>query len=129
MKLNALLTMIAVVELATGIGLLLAPSIIADLLLGDPLGSGVPHVVGRVAGLALIAIGLNCWLERRSNRVDPPTGLLVGLLTYNGAVPLLLVHSQLAYGIGGIGLWPTVVLHLAFAVWLTVSLRRVRSAE
>ena len=129
MKTKVLLTAIAIVELATGVGLLLAPSIIAELLLGDPLGSGVPLVVGRVAGLALIAIGLICWLERTGNHSGSPTGLQIGLLTYNGAVPVLLVHGHFVHSIGGIGLWPTVVLHLAFAVWLVVSLRRVHSTQ
>ena len=126
MKTKALLTSIAVAELATGFGLLLAPSAIAELLLGHPLGWGVPLVVGRVAGLALTAIGLICWLEKTSNRGGSPTGLLIGLLTYNGAVPALLIHSYLVYGMGGIGLWPAVVLHLVFVVWLSACLRRGR---
>jgi hypothetical protein len=129
MKMKALLTAIAVAELATGVGLLLAPSTVAALLLGHPLGSGVPLVVGRVAGLALVAIGLICWLEKTSNRGGSPTGLLIGLLIYNGAVPVLLVHSYLVYGIGGIGLWPVVVLHLVFAAWLAACLRRGRSPQ
>jgi hypothetical protein len=126
MKTKALLAAIAVAELATGVGLLLIPSTVVALLLGSPLGSGVPLVVGRVAGLALIVIGLICWLEKTSNRGGSPSGLLIGLLIYNGAVPVLLVHSYFVYGIGGIGLWPAVVLHLVFAAWLTACLHRGR---
>jgi hypothetical protein len=128
MKMKALLTAIAVAELATGVGLLFTPSTVVNLLLGHPLGSGVPLVVGRVAGLALIAIGLICWLEKTSNR-GSPASLLIGLLIYNGAVPVLLIHSYFIYGIGGIGLWPAVVLHLAFAAWLTAWLRRGRLTQ
>jgi hypothetical protein len=131
MKTKALLTAIAVAELVTGVGLLLAPSTVVELLLGSPLGSGVPLVVGRVAGLALIAIGLICWLERAGNRGGSPTGLLIGLLSYNVAVPVLLVHSYVSYRTDGIGLWPAVALHLAFAIWLAACLRfhRRRSTQ
>ncbi|MET0892991.1 MAG: hypothetical protein ABWY01_05415 [Pseudoxanthomonas sp.] len=129
MKIKALLTAIALAELATGIGLLLAPSTVAALLLGYPLGSGVPLIVARVAGLALVAIGLICWLEKTSNRGGSPTALLAGLLIYNGAVAVLLLHSYLVYDIGGIGLWPVVVLHLVLAAWLAACLRCGRSLQ
>lgn len=123
MKTKALLTAIAVAELVTGIALLLAPSTVVELLLGHPLGTGVPLVVGRVAGTALIAIGLICWLERANNRGGSTTAVLIGMLTYNVAIPVLLIHSYATYGIGGIGLWPVVALHLAFALWLAACIR------
>jgi len=122
MKTRALLMAIAVAELATGIGLLLIPSSITELLLGDSPGSEASLTVTRVAGLALISIGLICWLERAGNRGSHGAGLLIGLLVYNGAVPVLLVNAYAA-GTGGIGLWPVVVLHLLFAIGLMVGLR------
>ena len=123
MKTKALLTAIAAIELGTGVGLLLAPSTVAELLLGQPLGSGVPLVVGRVAGIALIAIALVCWLENASDRAGAPIPLLTGLLAYNSVVPLLLIHSCMANRTSGIGLWPAVVLHLAFALWIAACIR------
>ncbi|WP_310387944.1 hypothetical protein [Roseateles sp.] len=123
MKTRTLLKVIAAVELLTGLGLLLAPSLVAELLLGLPLGPGAPLVVGRVAGLALVAIGLICGLENMRDCGASPTGLLVGLLAYNGAVPLLLIHSCVTNGTSGIGLWPTVALHLAFTFFIATCLR------
>lgn len=123
MKTRSLLTAIAAVELATGIGLLLSPTTVVELLLGEGLSTGVPLVVGRIAGVALISIGLICWLERVNNRGGSTAGLLIGLLVYNGAIPVLLVHSYAAYNTGAIALWPAVVLHLAFALWLAACLR------
>jgi hypothetical protein len=122
-KTKTLLTAIAIAELATAIGLLLAPSTVVELLLGHPLETGVPVVVARVAGTALIAIGLICWLERESSRGGSPTAVLIGLLTYNAAIPALLIHSYVVDGTHGIGLWPVVVLHLAFALWLAACIR------
>lgn len=39
-----------------------------------------------------------------------PRSLLIGLLVYNGAVPVLLIHGFLVNGIGGIALWPACCL-------------------
>jgi hypothetical protein len=46
MKTKALLTAIAATELVAGIGLLLVPSVVAELLVGQPLGAGASLVVG-----------------------------------------------------------------------------------
>ena len=123
MKTKTLLTAIAFAEFSTGIGMLFVPSVIVELLLGQPLSTGVSFVVGRVAGIALIAIGLICWMEKAPTRGGSPTGLLIGLLTYNGAVAVLLIHSYMAYGMNGVGLWPVVAVHLVFALWLVACLR------
>jgi hypothetical protein len=103
--------------------LLVAPAIVVELLLGQPLGPGAPLVVGRVAGIALVAIGLMCWLERSNTRGGSLTGLLIGLLVYNGAVSVLLVYSYMSYAMNGLGLWPVVALHLLFTGFLAASLR------
>jgi len=123
MKIKPLLTAIAIAELGAGLGLLVAPATVVELLLGQPLGPGAPLVVGRVAGIALVAIGLMCWLERSNTRGGSLTGLLIGLLVYNGAVPVLLVYSYVSYAMNGLGLWPVVALHLVFTVLLAASLR------
>lgn len=123
MKTKPLLAAIAVAELGAGLGLLVAPAIVVELLLGQPLGPGVALVVGRVAGIALLAIGLMCWLQKSSTLGGSLTGLLIGLLVYNSAVAVLLIYSFMTYGTNGLGLWPVVVLHLTFAVLLATSLR------
>ncbi|MCE9657744.1 MAG: hypothetical protein K8R60_04240 [Burkholderiales bacterium] len=122
-----LLKTVAVVEFATGVGLLALPSTVAELLAGGALGPGTPMLVGRVAGAALIAIGLACWMEAVGERPGAPTGLLVGLLAYNGAIPVLLLHSLAASGTNGLGLWPTVILHIAVCLWIAVELRSQRA--
>lgn len=126
MKIKTLLTAIAVAEISAGAGLLIVPSILADLLFGQPLDSGVALVVGRLAGLALIAIGLSCWLDKSNNHGN---SLLVGLLFYNSTVSVLLIFSFFVQGINGILLWPAVAAHLAFAVFLISSLRQGSSTR
>jgi hypothetical protein len=117
-----LLTATAAIELATGAALLTAPSFPVRLLLGEALGSAASIFVGRVGGAALIAIAVTCWLEREAKPTGS-RGLLVGLLIYNIAVPMLLVHATMANRMHGIILWPAVVLHLLLALWCLARLR------
>ena len=95
-----ILILAAVGEVATGAALLIAPSLVGHLLLGEDLtGDALP--VARVAGIALIALGIACW----------PGTPLVGMLTYSAAVTLYLAYTGFAGGFSGKLLWPAVVLH------------------
>ena len=97
----------AVAEAATGLALVLAPSLVGRLLLGaDSTGVAVP--VARVAGLGLIGLGVACW-------PGPP---ILGMLLYSGAVTLYLAWLGLAAGLGGPLLWPAVALHAVLSVLL-----------
>ena len=76
------LSFAAVAEVATGLGLLIVPSLVGQLLLGEQLTS-VAIQAARVAGIALIALGFACW-------PGPP---LVGMLAYSALVTLYLAIS------------------------------------
>jgi hypothetical protein len=53
------LIFVAVAEALTGLALLLVPSLVGQLLLGEQL-TGVAIPVARVAGIALIGLGFAC---------------------------------------------------------------------
>ena len=95
-----MLVFAAVSEAATGLALLIVPSLVGRLLLGDVL-RGVAIPVARVLGIALIALGFACW----------PGTPLVGMLTYGAAVTLYLAYVGSAGGSSGVLLWPAVALH------------------
>ena len=97
----------AVAETATGLALLIAPSLVGQLLFGEEL-AGVAIAVARVTGIALIALGVACW-------PGPP---LVGMLIYSAMVTLYLAYLGLAGGLTGIFLWPAVALHAILSVFL-----------
>ena len=119
---NKLLTITAIIEAATGLGLLAAPALLARLLLGGTLDTPAGLTVARVAGTALLAISLACWLSRENGRA-----LVAAMLLYNLVVAGLLVHAALALALSGLGLWPTIALHLAFAFWCVACLRSKRA--
>jgi hypothetical protein len=101
------LVVAAVSECATGLALLIMPSLVGRLLLGEEL-TGVALPVARVLGIALFALGVACW-------PGPP---LVGMLTYSAAVTLYLAYVGFAGGLSGKLLWPVVVLHAILTVLL-----------
>ena len=88
--------------------MLIAPSLVVQLLLGEQL-TGVAIPVARVAGIALIGLGIACW-------PGPP---LVGMLTYGALVTVFLAYLGFAGGLTGVLLWPAVVLHLILTALLT----------
>jgi hypothetical protein len=98
----------AVAEAATGVALALVPSSVGQLLLGVEF-AGIAVPVARVAGIALIGLGVACW-------PGPP---VVGMLTYSVLVTLYLAYLGIAGGLGGVLLWPAVALHLILTVLLT----------
>ena len=77
----------AVFEIAVGLGFLVFPGLVASLLLGSPLDvSG--SAIARVAGVALLSLGLACWISPGEPRQFAPS---LGLVVYNLRVATCLV--------------------------------------
>jgi hypothetical protein len=101
------LTVAALAEVATGVALLVVPSMVGQLLLGAEL-TGVSITLARVAGIALSALGVACW----------PGTPLIGMLTYSAGVSLYLAYLGFTGGSTGPLLWPAVVAHLILTALL-----------
>jgi hypothetical protein len=88
-------------------------------------GEAAPEalLVARLAGVALLAIGVASWLARNDEHSAAQVGLLIGILIYDGGAAALLAYTGLALRMVGIALWPAVVIHSALAVWCMLSLR------
>jgi hypothetical protein len=110
-----LLAFSACVESVTGLVLIVDPSLVAWLLLGAEL-SDSGQAVGRVAGFALVALGLACWPQ--SNSKNRATAAVRGLLTYNTLVALFFVYVGARREFTGLFLWPAAALHAALAILL-----------
>jgi hypothetical protein len=125
MSTKTLLIVTALIEVGAGLALLAVPSFTAQLLLGEGLLAPQALVVARIAGAALISVGVMCWLVSNGERTAQ-TPLVAGMLIYNLAVPLVLVHGWFAWELHGVALWPASLLHTALAVWCVACLRPIR---
>ena len=95
--------------------LLIAPSLVGQLLLGEQL-AGIAIPIARVCGIALVALGIACW-------PGPPR---VGMLAYSVLVTLYLAYLGFVGGLSGVLLWPAVILHVILTALLTRDVARMR---
>ena len=120
-----LLVVTAWLEAVTGMALLVSPGFPVLLLVGAALDTTAGRLVARVAGAALFALGLACWLARNDARSRAARGLVGAMSLYDLAAVTLLVHARLASKLSATGLWPAVLLHFGLAVWCIACLRPV----
>ena len=101
----------AIGEAATGLALLIVPSLVSWLLLGTEL-TRVSVPIARVTGITLIGLGISCW---------PSCTALCGMLTYSALVTLYLGYVGIrGEGVGPL-LWPAVALHAMLTLLLALS--------
>ncbi len=104
-----LLMVTSLAEAATGLALMVVPSLVGRLLLGAEL-IGVSIPLARVTGIALIALGIACWPGRTA---------LCGMLTYSALATAFLAYLGIRGHWVGPLLWSAVVFHAVMAMLLT----------
>ena len=123
-----LLTVTALIEAATGVGLISVPATVVRLLLGSELlGPGIP--LGRLAGVALLTLGIACWLASTDTQSCAARGIVTAMMLYNIGAVLILGAAGLQSQAVGIGLWPAVILHAVMTVWCVSQLLGKQSSE
>jgi hypothetical protein len=95
------LALTAIIEAATGVALIVVPSLVGQLLFGAEF-TGVANPAARVTGIALLALGVGCW---------PGSTAFCGMLTYSALVTLYLLYLAIDGEWVGPLLWPVVALH------------------
>lgn len=106
-----LLTLTAVGEAVLGLALLVHPQVVVRLLFNVDI-AGTGRVMGRVAGIALIALGVTCWPGSGAAQV------FWGMLTYSVLATLYLAYLGIEGERAGSLLWSTVVLHAVLTILL-----------
>jgi hypothetical protein len=117
---NRFFAVTAVIEAGAGLGLLALPDVVVKLLLGADI-SGAALPLGRVAGVALLALGAASWLAREHAASALTTASAMLLYNCGGAAVLAMAGVS---GMTGVLLWPAIALHTAMAVWSLMMRRR-----
>jgi len=77
-----LLKLTAFIEVATGLGSIAVPAFVVELLLGSELlGAGIPR--GRLARVALLALGIACWLASSDTRNCAARRIVTAMALYD----------------------------------------------
>jgi hypothetical protein len=121
---KSLLLVTAVIELGAGLALLGFPSAAVALLLGSPLDAPAAVTLGRVAGAALFALGVACWLAHYDAQSCAARGLVSAMVLYNLGAAVILGVAGMQLRPVGIALWPAVALHAAMTAWSVAGLLR-----
>jgi hypothetical protein len=119
-----LLIVTAVIELGAGVALLCFPSATVALLLGSLLDTPAAMNLARVAGAALFALGVACWLAHYDAQSRAAKGLVSAMVLYNLGAVIILGAAGIRSQPVGIGLWLAVILHAVMTIWCAASLLR-----
>jgi len=104
------LVMAAISETATGLALLIVPSLVGQLLFGVEL-TGIALTVARVTGIALIALGVACWSSTPQ----------IGILAYRAAVTLYFAYVGFVDNLNGLLMWPAIFVHAVLTILLILA--------
>ena len=110
-----LLSLGGVLEIVTGLGLLLDPAGGASAFFGSSLeGAGV--AIGRIGGGGLLSLGIACWLARKTPLSPASVGVAWAYLVYNVVTCVTLAWASAALVGGSLPALGGSVLHGAIGM-------------
>jgi hypothetical protein len=108
--LSRLLGLGGVLETVAGLGLLVDPAGGASTLFGASL-DGPGMAIGRIGGGGLLALGIACWLARKTPEAPASVGVAWAYLAYNVVTCITLACASVALGGGSLPALGASVLH------------------
>jgi hypothetical protein len=106
------------------VALMFCPSATVVLLLGSGLDTTAAVTLGRVAGAALFALGVACWLAQYDAQSCTARGLVSAMVLYNFGAVVILGTAAVQLQPVGVALWPAIVLHAVMTAWSVTYLLR-----
>jgi len=120
-----LLQVIAAMEAGAGAGLVLFPSAIVGLLISGSVDSLAALAVTRIAGAALVTLGLICWFASRDSASRTAIGVVTAMSFYNITAACVLLYARIGNALTGLGMWPAIVMPDALAGSCLACARRI----
>ena len=121
-----LLVVTAVMELGAGLALMCSPAAAVAILLHSPLDAPAAVTLGRIAGAALLALGLACWFARSDAPSVATRGVVTAMTSYNLGAVVVLGIAALRSPLAGVALWSAVVIHMVMTAWCIEVLLKIQ---
>ncbi len=112
-----LLTADAVIEIGSGLLMVVFPSFLWKIVLGTALSTPVELTLSRIAGAAVVALATSWWLVRNDEQSHTLRRVVGGMMVFNAGVVIVLGYAGIVLGLSTILFWPFILIHLAMAVW------------
>ena len=109
------------VELSTGVPLVLVPGVVMTLLFGSPLSDGGDQLA-QLFGAALIGLGISCWSASAPDA--RPSSARLGLILYNLTAALFLIGFAITGAAQGLMAGPAGMLHLVLGLLMLLDQSR-----
>jgi len=101
---NRLLSVTALIEAAAGLVLLAVPSMAVRMVIGVAIDDPITLTVARVGGVALLTLGVACWLAHTDWESRAARGLVSAMIIYNLGLALILGRAGFVLQTTGIAL-------------------------
>lgn len=122
--LGKILAVAAVMEIATGFALVIAPALLIPALLG--MEGSTAQALGRFVGIAMLSLGIACWPAQRYTQ--SASSAYWAMQIYNPLAALYLAYLGAVERTGGMLLWPVAGVHLVMTL-LLIGARRSSPAN
>lgn len=111
----------AVLETFAGLVLLMKPSFFAILCFREFIDQSSGLLVARVAGIAIISLGVACWFARDDGHSPAASSVAIGMSIYNIGVAGIFAYAGMVLRMHGMALWPATALHFVMFVWCVLT--------
>jgi len=115
-----LLKSTSIIEGLTGLALVLIPNVLTQLLLNIPINEVSGIIISMIAGSALIAIAIVCWLVSENNNA---LALVKGLMFYNIAVVGIVLYSSIHFSVNSPVFFAIAGFHFVYGTWCLIVVR------
>ncbi|MBC7449995.1 MAG: hypothetical protein H7259_00745 [Cytophagales bacterium] len=117
---KTLLTFTAIIEALTGLALIVASSLLSEVLLGQTINETQGIIIAMVAGVALCSLAAGCWFLREDAAAS---GMVKALVCYNAGIVFIFVFSMLTTELRSIPFALVAFFHFGCAVWCGMILK------
>ena len=117
MNVKLLLEVMAFINVIAGLALIGIPVFLSGAVLGFPISEPGAIVVSRVAGAAILSLGIVCWMLISEARSRTGKSLVTGMAVFNTLLMLVMVYAITIQNISSPGLWVVVLVYSVLAGW------------